>query len=142
MDGFCKLLLEGQPAPLAAALRASWAADTCSPDDVARAGWQPDNPAWGHCDITALLLHDLLGGELMLGEVRHGADQQGFHWWNRLASGVEIDLTRSQFVDGQRVVAARAVTRPSGPPPPRRAEEYRLLRERVAAHLGPLPPEA
>ncbi|MGN9906625.1 YunG family protein [Phytohabitans sp. LJ34] len=123
-----------------AALRASWAADTCSPDDVERAGWQPGNPAWGQCDITALLLHDLLGGELMLGEVWRGAVQEGFHWWNRLASGVEIDVTRSQFVDGQRVVAVRAVSRPPGTPP-RRAEEYRLLRERVAAHLGPLPRE-
>ena len=121
-----------------AALRASWAADTCSPDDLARAGWHPENPAWGHCDITALLLHDLLGGELMLGEVWLGAEQQGFHWWNRLASGVELDLTRSQFVDGQEVVAARPVTRPPGEPG-RRREEYRLLRERVAARLGPLP---
>jgi hypothetical protein len=123
-----------------AALHASWAADTCSPDDVERAGWQPDNPAWGQCDITALLLHDLLGGDLMLGEVWRGAEQQGFHWWNRLASGVEIDLTRSQFVDGQEVVAPRPVPRPTGPLR-RRAEEYRLLRDRVAARLGRLPPE-
>ena len=42
-------------------MRASWAADTCSPDDLARAGWHPDNPAWGHCDITALLVNDLFG---------------------------------------------------------------------------------
>jgi hypothetical protein len=127
-------------ADIEAALRASWAADTCSPDDVERAGWHPDNPAWGHCDITALVLHDLLGGELMLGEVRRGAERHGYHWWNRLASGVELDLTRSQFVDGQEVVAARPVTRPPGPLR-RRAEEYRLLRERVAARLGPLPAE-
>jgi len=125
-------------AGIEAALRASWAADTCSPDDVERAGWHPDNPAWGHCDITALVLHDLLGGELMLGEVWRGAERHGYHWWNRLASGVELDLTRSQFVDGQEVVAARPVTRPPGPLR-RRAREYRLLRERVAARLGPLP---
>ncbi|WP_456114964.1 YunG family protein [Streptantibioticus cattleyicolor] len=54
------------------ALRASWAADTCSPDDLARAPWSPGNPAWGHCDITALLVNDLLGGDLVCGEVRLG----------------------------------------------------------------------
>jgi hypothetical protein len=123
-----------------AALRASWAADTCSPDDLARAGWHAGNPAWGQCDITALVVHDLLGGDLMLGDVRRGAERHGYHWWNRLASGVEIDLTRSQFVDGQEVVAARPVARPASPPQ-RRLKEYRLLRERVAARLGPLPGE-
>lgn len=46
------------------AFRASWAADTCSPDDVDRADWQADNPAWGHCDVTALLLSHMLGGDL------------------------------------------------------------------------------
>lgn len=51
------------------AVRASWAADTCSPDDVARAPWTSDNPAWGHCDVTALAVQDLLGGDLVVGEV-------------------------------------------------------------------------
>jgi hypothetical protein len=120
------------------ALRASWAADTCSPDDLSRAPWQPDNPAWGHCDISALLVHDLLGGELMVGEVHLDGEQQGFHWWNALPSGLELDVTHEQFLHGQRVSAARVVTRPPGPLP-RRWEEYLLLRERVARHLGPLP---
>jgi hypothetical protein len=123
------------------ALRASWAADTCSPDDLDRAGWQPDNPAWGHCDITTLLLHDLLGGDLVVGEVHLDGAQHGFHWWNRLANGVELDLTREQFRRGQVITAARVVQRPAGRPA-RRYHEYLLLRERVAARLGrpPAPP--
>ncbi|MCP3767218.1 MULTISPECIES: YunG family protein [unclassified Streptomyces] len=123
------------------ALRSSWAADTCSPDDLAEAGWQPDNPAWGHCDITALLLHDVLGGDLVVGEVYLDGARRGFHWWNRLSSGVELDLTREQFRRGQTVVAARVVERPPGPLP-RRRKEYLLLRERVAEHLGRLPEPA
>ncbi|MBQ0825179.1 YunG family protein [Streptomyces tagetis] len=122
------------------ALRAGWAADTCSPDDAARAPWQPGNPAWGQCDITALLVHDVFGGDLVVGEVYQGAEQHGHHWWNRLPSGVELDLTREQFRDGQTVTAPRVVRRPPGPPPRRRAE-YLRLRERVAAHLGHLPGE-
>jgi hypothetical protein len=118
------------------ALRAAWAADTCSPDDVARAPWEPGNPAWGHCDITALVVHDLFGGDLMCGEVRSATGEpQGHHWWNLLASGVELDLTREQFRHGQTVVAVRVVPRPPGPLK-RRAAEYAVLRERVAARLG------
>ncbi|GIF49203.1 hypothetical protein DFJ67_7851 [Asanoa ferruginea] len=117
------------------AVRASWAADTCSPDDVARAAWTPDNPAWGHCDITALLVSDVFGGDLMLGEVHLDGIQHGYHWWNRLAGGIEIDLTRSQFRLGQVISGARPVPRPVGRPK-RRYAEYELLRQRVDARLG------
>ncbi|NKZ04236.1 YunG family protein [Actinomadura latina] len=121
------------------ALRACWAADTCSPDDLARAPWHPGNPAWGQCDITALVVNDLFNGDLVVGEV-HAADgeKQGYHWWNRLPSGVEIDLTRDQFQGGQTITGARVVQRPA-PLPRRRADEYILLRDRLTTHLGPLP---
>ncbi|MFE0042650.1 YunG family protein [Streptomyces albireticuli] len=122
------------------ALRASWAADTCSPDDLARAGWEPGNPAWGHCDITALIVHDIFGGDLVVGEVRLDGNQQGFHWWNRLPSGVELDLTREQFQCGQTITADRVVERPPGPL--RRWDEYLLLRRRVIERLGDLPEPA
>ncbi|MGV9338408.1 YunG family protein [Streptomyces sp. NPDC003688] len=118
------------------ALRTSWAADTCSPDDLP--DWRPANPAWGHCDITALLVHDLFGGELVVGEVHLDGVQHGYHWWNRLANGIELDLTREQFQRGQTITTLRVVERPPGPAL-RRWAEYLLLRERVAAHLGPLP---
>ncbi|WP_069160330.1 YunG family protein [Nocardia altamirensis] len=120
------------------ALRASWAADTCSPDDIERAGWQPSNPAWGHCDVTALIVNDIFGGELMVGEVRLDEEQQGFHWWNRLPSGIELDLTREQFQLGQTITAARVIERRPGPTR-FRWDEYLLLRKRVIDRLGYLP---
>lgn len=123
---------------LEAALKASWAADTCSPDDAERTGWSPENPAWGHCDITALLINDIFGGDLVLGRVYAGAEQQGYHWWNRLDSGLDLDLTRSQFQSGQSIVGAELVKRPAERPK-RRYDEYLLLRKRVEALLGPLP---
>ncbi|MCJ1681524.1 hypothetical protein MTF65_30045 [Streptomyces sp. APSN-46.1] len=121
------------------ALRASWAADTCSPDNQAE--WQPRNPAWGHCDITALIVNDIFGGDLMLGEVHLDGDQHGFHWWNRLPGGTELDLTHEQFQLGQTVTEARVIERPPGPLP-RRWDEYLLLRKRVIEHLGHLPEPA
>lgn len=139
----CGMLPAMHPTPwtltaLDQALRASWAADTCSPDDLARAAWYPDNPARGHCDITALVVHDVFGGDLLVGEVHHGGEPAGYHWWNRLPTGAELDLTREQFRAGQTIGAPRLVCRPPGPLP-RRAPEYALLRSRIAARLGPLP---
>ncbi|MFD8035558.1 YunG family protein [Streptomyces sp. NPDC059717] len=123
------------------AMRASWAADTCSPDDLSRAGWHSANPSWGHCDITALVVNDIFGGDLIVGEVHLNGEQVGYHWWNRLASGAEVDLTLEQFQLGQVVSAARVVQRPPGPLL-RRWEEYELLRARLADRLGPLPEPA
>ncbi|WP_324290586.1 alpha/beta hydrolase [Streptomyces sp. H27-H5] len=126
-------------ADLEAAIRAGWSAETCSPDDVERAPWTAGNPAWGHCDITALVVQDLVGGELMVGEVWWGGQQQGFHCWNVLPGGMCVDLTREQFRLGQTITRARLMgKRPPGRLP-RRWEEYRLLRRRVIERLGPLP---
>ena len=129
------------PSRIEAALRASWAADTCSPDDVARAAWTAQNPSWGQCDITALVINDLFGGDLMCGEVELNGEQQNFHWWNRRPSGIALDLTREQFRRGQSDTGGRAVQRPEGRLP-RRWEEYLLLRSRVETRLGAALPTA
>ncbi|MEU6867438.1 hypothetical protein ABZ924_30015 [Streptomyces sp. NPDC046876] len=123
-------------ADLQAAIRAGWSAETCSPDDVDREPWTPENPAWGHCDITALVVQDLMGGGLLVGEVWLDGEQHGFHTWNVLPGGIEVDLTREQFRRGQVVTEGRLM----GPRPQgrlsRRWEEYQLLRQRVGERLG------
>ena len=121
-----------------AAVRATWAADTCSPDDEARFGWGPENPALGHCDITALVVNDLFGGDLVVAEVFRDGEQEGYHWWNRLDNGLELDLTRDQFQLGQTLSAVRVVARPVGPTR-RRHAEYLVFRERLSRRLNPLP---
>ncbi|HVK24270.1 MAG TPA: hypothetical protein VM677_23190 [Actinokineospora sp.] len=119
------------------AIRASWGADTCDPDDLA--DWHPGNPARGQCGTTALVLHDLLGGELVLGEVHVYGERTGFHYWNRLG-GIDVDLTRDQFRPDETVTAGRSVERPSGAPK-RCREQYETLRDRVAACLAQPSPE-
>jgi hypothetical protein len=113
------------------AVRAGWGADTCDPVDLD--DWHPGNPARGQCGVTALVLHDLLGGELVLGEVHVGGERTGYHYWNRFGS-VDVDLTRGQFRPDEVVVGGRVVVRPHGPPK-RCAEQYELLRSRVLASL-------
>lgn len=114
------------------AVRASWDARTCDPDDLP---WDPARPERGQCGATALVLHDLLGGRLVLAEVRRGDARVGFHWWNALPSGLAIDLTADQLDEDEELGEPRLVVRPEGPPR-RCAAQYALLRERVLARLG------
>jgi hypothetical protein len=114
-------------------VRMSWGADTCDPVDLA--DWHRDNPARGQCGATALVLNDLFGGDLVLGEVHVGGARTGVHYWNRFGATVELDLTRGQFRPDETVVGGALVTRPTGPPKRCRAQ-YELLRDRVLTHLG------
>lgn len=125
-------------ADIEAAIRAGWSAETCEPADISRIAWTAENPAWGQCDITAVVVQDIVGGELVLGEVFLDGRQEGYHWWNLLPGGIRIDLTREQFRRGETVTPGRVVKRPPGRLP-RRWEEYQLLRRRVIDKLGPLP---
>lgn len=114
------------------AVRMSWGADTCDPAD--RPDWHSGNPARGQCGVTALVLHDLFGGELVLGEVRVAGERTGSHYWNRFGTGLEVDLTRDQFRADEEIVGADVVQRPAGPPK-RCRDEYDLLRGRVLARV-------
>ncbi|MFG2986762.1 alpha/beta fold hydrolase [Streptomyces sp. NPDC048258] len=125
-------------ADVEAAIRAGWSAETCEPANVTGIPWTAENPAWGQCDITAVVVQDIVGGELVLGEVFHDGRQEGYHWWNQLPGGIRIDLTREQFRRGETVTPGRVVKRPPGRLS-RRWEEYQLLRQRVIDKLGPLP---
>ncbi|WP_240660148.1 hypothetical protein [Streptomyces sp. WAC 01529] len=116
------------------AVRESWGADTADPGSSET--WPPDNPERDQCGVTALVVNDLLGGDLMLGEVHVDGERTGYHWWNRLASGMEIDLTRGQFLPGETLTDGVPLTRP--PEIRRCREEYELLRGRVLKRLDAL----
>jgi len=114
-------------------MRASWGPDTCEPNTSAE--WGPQNPARAQCGVTALVVQDLLGGDLIHGEVHVDGAKEGNHYWNRLPDGTEVDLTADQFLPGEEVVNGQVVVRP--PDGPRRMrEQYALLRERVFAALA------
>lgn len=112
--------------------RAGWGLDTCDPHDADN--WHAGNPSRGQCGVTALIVQDLLGGDLILGEVFVGAEKVGHHYWNRLPDGAEVDLTADQFSPEEVVVGGIVQQRP--PDAPRRCrEQYELLRSRVLASL-------
>ena len=117
-----------------AVVRSAWARDTCDPVDAG--DWSAANPARGQCGTTALVINDLLGGELLMAEVvRADGNRQGVHWWNRLPDGTEIDLTREQFASHELIQQPRVVPRPPGLPK-RAAEQYLTLKHRVLHALG------
>lgn len=109
---------------LEAAVRLSWAEDTSAVAD-----WSETTPSRGQCAVTALVVQDYLGGELIRGLV-DGVS----HYWNRLARA-EVDLTRDQF---PRYEPSQVTTRSrtyilSFPDTELR---YERLKERVAAILA------
>ncbi len=116
------------------AVRSSWSAETCTPEYRSR--WTEDNPARDQCGVTAMVLHDLLGGELLRGEVHVDGKRVDYHWWNRLGAGVEIDLTREQFGPEESVTEGVVVPRPPVAEWRRLREEYEILRGRVLDRLG------
>jgi hypothetical protein len=124
-------------AEIEAVVRGSWDDRTCDPVDLP---WSPDNPSKGQCGVTALVLNDLLGGDLLSAEVLFpDGTRQGWHTWNVFGDGFEVHLTREQFRGGEAIQAPTRAERPPGPPT-RTPERYDLLDERVLAELGRRPP--
>ena len=116
------------------AIRAAWSVWTADPVD--QAAWSPANPARGQCAVTALVIQDLLGGELLLADVTHAdGTRQGVHFSNRLAGGAELDLTREQFTAGEVVGEGQLIARPADLTRGRLPGNYRLLAERVRREL-------
>jgi hypothetical protein len=72
------------PEQVARALRKSW-----SPASARQ--WTAENPAAGQCNVTALLVYELFGGELLKTSL-----PEGDHFYNRIG-GRRYDFTDSQF---------------------------------------------
>jgi hypothetical protein len=76
--------LSGAEKELLDKLRPAWSTETSSK-------WRPDNPACGQCSVTALVVQDLLGGDILKTSV-----EGQWHFYNRVA-GERLDLTEGQF---------------------------------------------
>ncbi|TLW93159.1 hypothetical protein FFT09_06970 [Saccharomonospora piscinae] len=117
---------------LETALRDCWDEQTCDPAVT----WNPDNPAAGHCGVTSMALTELLGGVLLCaGVTLRDGTPNGMHYWNRLDNGLEIDITRDQFRDGEKLGHPSTET-PRRLPTARMATRYDLYAARVRDRLG------
>jgi hypothetical protein len=78
-------------------IRRAWCQETAAPN--CQKDWLPTNPAHGQCAVTALLIQDLLGGDLLCAEI----PGHGSHYLNRLPDGELLDLTAEQFPPGTEI---------------------------------------
>jgi hypothetical protein len=77
------------------ALQKCWSKETSySPEK-----WSEENPALGQCAVTALVVKDYLGGDILWAEALLPDGQKISHYFNFI-DGEEVDLTRSQFPEG------------------------------------------
>ncbi|MED1598692.1 MULTISPECIES: YunG family protein [Bacillus] len=53
--------------------------------------WTLNNPAMGQCGVTALVINDLYGGEILKTEL-----EEGWHFYNEI-NEKRYDFTESQF---------------------------------------------
>jgi hypothetical protein len=81
-------------------LRRAWSAATSG-------RWREDAPALGQCSVTALLLHDRFGAEILSTPTLWGP-----HFYNRIG-GERVDLTAEQFAALGAAVPAY-LDRPAG----------------------------
>ena len=120
-------------------IRAGWSSETCDP--LALDEWSPETPARGQCAVTALIVQELFGGELLLAEVHYpDGSRQGLHYWNRLGNGLELDLTREQFLESETVQAPVPVDRPADLTRGRLFPQYRALAALVRSGLAAATP--
>jgi len=56
--------------------------------------WTPDNPAAGQCGVTALVIQDVFGGEILKTRLPNGQ----WHFYNRI-NNKRIDFTDEQFAE-------------------------------------------
>lgn len=110
---------------LSGALRKSWGKDTAWKNKGEKG--KPD----GQCFVTALIVQDFFGGDIL----RHDFGNGDIHFWNRLPNGKEIDLTSGQFPDGDGI---NAVSWLRGEGYRRKVTRHERLRGRVLKRLEEL----
>jgi GNAT superfamily N-acetyltransferase len=103
------------------ALKVSWSIQSSS-------RYTSGNPALGQCAVSALVISDLLGGELMKSDL-----PEGRHFYNCIA-GAKVDATASQFIETSprfqgQTVALEEVQSECTP------EQYFALKSAVVSNL-------
>lgn len=118
------------------ALQSAWSADTS-----AAADWTDSNRAKGQCAVTACVVHDYLGGDIVHSTATLPGGETVSHYFN-VIDGTRVDLTQEQFP--KRTKFSDPAPKTKGLPSTRdyclsherTRMRYELLRARVAERLG------
>ena len=71
-------------------LRSSWCKETAHPSY--QKDWTEENPAYGQCAVTALIMQEILGGDIYECTVNRKR-----HFYNVTSDGKIYDFTQEQF---------------------------------------------
>jgi len=85
---------------LESALMKSWIRETSSDPS----NWNEQNPSWGQCAVTSLVVNDYLGGEIIWANAKLPDGRDLSHYFNKV-NGIEKDFTRKQFPAGTVIPA-------------------------------------
>jgi hypothetical protein len=108
-------------------LERAWSRSTSAEPTI----WTSSNPAWGQCAITALVVQDHFGGELLRGQMREGS-----HYWNRLPDGTDVDLTLQQFTESPEFLNVETRSRDEVLAHPDTASRYNILKRRCTDSMA------
>lgn len=116
-------------AQLQQALYLSWGKDTATNGD-----WDENNRSKNQCAVTALVVQDYFGGDLMRCEMTDGDS----HYWNNIPELGHQDLTSDQFlhieaspIRSTQIVRSREYVLSF----PDTHKRYKLLSERVKKYI-------
>lgn len=114
------------------AIKKSWSKDTAYYDFL----WCKNNnsKASGQCRVTALLVQELLGGDILYSHVV--CNKELDHYWNKIGN-LEIDLTFKQFRANTTFVKAIKLTRKKVIGGDKRViETYKILKENYKKNIS------
>lgn len=125
---------------LESTIRQAWAKRT---DDYSQELLKADEPSAGQCAVTALVVQDYFGGEIVntIATSPHNPVVSCSHYFN-IIDECEIDLTKQQFIDGVKFSKAEPKTKGFSSTRdymlsyPATAERYLVLKSRVVVPLG------
>jgi hypothetical protein len=107
----------------------AWCAETAKGD------WSKENPSLNQCAITALIVQDFFGGDMLRCKMTNGDS----HYWNRMTDGTEVDLTEDQFklIDDKPLKEDFVIrTREYVLSFPDTASRYNLLKHRIEFEMA------
>ncbi|MFC9998213.1 hypothetical protein [Nocardia sp. NPDC127526] len=117
------------------ALKDAWSADTSASSD-----WTEQNRAKGQCAVTACVVQDYLGGEILNTVATLPGGKTVSHYFN-LIDGKNVDLTDEQFPSGTTFTEPKpkhgkyASTRDYCLSNDHTNQRYEVLRVRVAERM-------
>jgi len=129
-----------QLSKLEVALKNSWSKETTSDPD----NWSQNNPSWGQCAVTSLVINDYIGGEIVWTQAKLPDGTEISHYLNKIGNK-ELDLTRNQFPEG--TITSEGIPKTKGFPTTRdyilsfdkTLKRYQILKSQVEEAILSLP---